>query len=90
MLRDAGFEGIRIRGEELLANAFGWTVRTLEGSAEPEQVPYAWRELAFRGYLALQRLDSALLEPHLPPSLFYNLVVSARREQGASRRSSRT
>ena len=80
MLRDAGFEGIRIRGEELLANAFGWTVRTLEGSAEPEQVPYVWRELAFRGYLALQRLDSALLEPHLPPAVFYNLVVSARRE----------
>jgi SAM-dependent methyltransferase len=80
MLRGAGFEAITVRGEELLANAFGWTVRTLEGSAEPDEVPYGWRLLAFRGYVALQRLDSALLEPRLPPSLFYNLVVSARRE----------
>ena len=31
----------RIRGEELLANAYGWTVRTLEGTAEPEEVPDA-------------------------------------------------
>src|SRR5262249_23237269 len=29
-----GFEDVRVRGEELLANAYGWTVRTLEGSAE--------------------------------------------------------
>jgi len=78
LLQNAGFDGVRIRGEELLANAYGWTVRTLEGSAEPEEVPYRWRELAFRGYLALQRVDGALLEPRLPPSLFYNLVLSAR------------
>jgi ubiquinone/menaquinone biosynthesis C-methylase UbiE len=79
MLREAGFEQVRIRGEELLANAYGWTVRTLEGSAEPDQVPQWWRELAFRGYIALQGLDAALLEPRLPPALFYNLVLSARR-----------
>ena len=30
---EAGFEEVRIRGEELLANAYGWTVRTLEGDA---------------------------------------------------------
>jgi SAM-dependent methyltransferase len=79
MLGEAGFDGIRIRGEELLANAYGWTVRTLEGSAEPEQVPQRWRELAFRGYIVLQGVDAALLEPRLPPALFYNLVLSAQR-----------
>jgi SAM-dependent methyltransferase len=79
MLRAAGFEAVRIRGEELLSNLFGWTVRTMEGTAEPDEVPAGWRMLAFRGYLALQRLDAALLEPRLPPSLFYNLVLSARR-----------
>jgi ubiquinone/menaquinone biosynthesis C-methylase UbiE len=79
MLREAGFGEIRIRGEELLANAYGWTVRTLEGTAEPEQVPRLWRQLAFRGYIALQGVDAALLEPRLPPALFYNLVLSARR-----------
>jgi SAM-dependent methyltransferase len=79
LLGAAGFEGVRISGEELLANVYGWTVRTLEGSAEPEEVPYRWRELAFRGYIALQRVDTAVLEPRLPPSLFYNLVLSARK-----------
>lgn len=79
MLGDAGFERIRIRGEELLANAYGWTVRTLEGTAEPDQVPQWWRQLAFRGYIALQAVDATLLEPRLPPALFYNLVLSARK-----------
>jgi SAM-dependent methyltransferase len=79
MLQEAGFQAVRIRGEELLANAYGWTVRTLEGSADPGQVPDPWRRLAFRSYLALQRVDAALLEPRLPASLFYNLVLSARK-----------
>jgi len=79
ILGTAGFEKARIAGEELLANVYGWTVRTLEGSAEPDEVPMRWRELAFRGYIALQRVDTAVLEPRLPPSLFYNLVLSARK-----------
>jgi ubiquinone/menaquinone biosynthesis C-methylase UbiE len=82
MLREAGFEDVRIRGEELLANVYGWTVRTLEGTADFAEVPDRWRELAFRSYVALQRLDAALLEPRLPASLFYNLVLSARRPVG--------
>ena len=82
MLEAAGFTRVRIVGEELLANAFGWTMRTLEGSAEPGDVPMRWREFAFRGYLALQRVDTSLLEPRLPPSLFYNLVLSARKPAG--------
>ena len=45
----------------------------------PNTVPVAWRRFAFRSYLALQRLDESLLEPRLPPPLFYNLVLSARR-----------
>jgi ubiquinone/menaquinone biosynthesis C-methylase UbiE len=79
LLGAAGFASVRITGEELLANVYGWTVRTLEGSAQPEDVPHRWRELAFRGYIALQRVDTAVLEPRLPPSLFYNLVLSARK-----------
>jgi hypothetical protein len=79
MLGAAGFNDVRITGEVLLANAFGWTMRTLEGSAEPDDVPMRWREFAFRGYLALQHVDTRLLEPRLPPALFYNLVLSARK-----------
>ena len=75
----AGFEGVRIRGEELLANLYGWALRTVESTAEPADIPDRWRYFAFRSYLALQRVDTALLEPYLPPQIFYNLVFSARK-----------
>jgi ubiquinone/menaquinone biosynthesis C-methylase UbiE len=78
-MRDAGFEDVRIRGEELLANLHGWVLRTLESTADPDRVPWRWRNFAFHSYLALQRLDASLLEPRLPPELFYNLVLSARK-----------
>ena len=76
---EAGFADVSVRGEELLANMHGWTMRTLEASAIPEQVPWGWRRFAFRSYLALQRIDTRVLEPRLPPQLFYNLLVSARK-----------
>ena len=38
-----------------------------------------WRQYAFHGYLLLQRLDERLLEGRLPPSIFYNLLVTARK-----------
>lgn len=79
LARAAGFDDVRIRGEELLANWFGWTNRVLEGTAAPEEVPWLWRQYAYRGYLALQHVDRRLLEPRLPPALFYNLLLSARR-----------
>lgn len=75
----AGFGEFRLRGEELVANAYGWLLRTLESTAEPDQVPFSWRILAFRSYIALQRVDTSLLEPRLPAELFYNLVLSARK-----------
>ena len=36
-----------------------------------------WRRYAFHGYLLLQRLDEQLLEPRLPPAIFYNLLLTA-------------
>ncbi len=75
----AGLVGVRVSGEELLANWFGWVNRVLESTAEPDDIPMAWRQYAFRGYLALQRLDTRLLEPRLPAEIFYNLMLSARR-----------
>jgi SAM-dependent methyltransferase len=76
--RAAGLESVRVSGEELAAALFGWVNRTLEGTVDPSDVPQAWRVYAHRGYLLLQRLDRALLEPRLPAALFYNLLVSAR------------
>jgi ubiquinone/menaquinone biosynthesis C-methylase UbiE len=75
----AGFDQVQVRGEELLASIHGWTVRTLEATAEPGEVPFGWRRFAFRSYLALQRLDDQVLERRLPAELFYNLLISARR-----------
>ena len=74
----AGFTGVRVSGEELAASVFGWVNRTLEASADPLDVPWAWRVYAYRGYLLLQTLDRSLLEPRLPAAIFYNLLVSAR------------
>ncbi len=79
LARGAGLERVRVSGEELFANWFGWTNRTLEATAEPADVPWAWRQYAYRGYLALQELDRRLLESRLPPAVFYNLMLSARK-----------
>jgi ubiquinone/menaquinone biosynthesis C-methylase UbiE len=75
--QDAGLTDVRVTGEELLANWFGWTNRTLEATAHPEDVPWGWRNYAYRGYLALQRVDRRLLESRLPAAMFYNLIVTA-------------
>jgi ubiquinone/menaquinone biosynthesis C-methylase UbiE len=75
----AGLVDVRVAGEELLANAYGWILRSLEAQVDPESVPLAWHRFAFRSYLALQWLDGRLLEPRLPPGFFYNLLLSARK-----------
>jgi len=74
----AGFTDVRVRGEELLANWFGWANRGLEATADPDTVPLAWKLYAYHGYIGLQHVDRLLLEPRLPPAIFYNLMVTAR------------
>jgi ubiquinone/menaquinone biosynthesis C-methylase UbiE len=75
--RDAGFRDVRVGGEELLANLFGWFNRTLEASADPKGIPMPWIRYAYHGYLLLQGVDRRLLEGRLPPQLFYNLMLAA-------------
>jgi ubiquinone/menaquinone biosynthesis C-methylase UbiE len=79
LLRDSGFERQRVGGEELLANAWGWGLRTVEASAEPDSVSWGWRRFAFNSYIALQKVDTRVLEPYLPAELFYNLLLSGRK-----------
>jgi ubiquinone/menaquinone biosynthesis C-methylase UbiE len=79
LMRSSGFERTHVGGEELLANAWGWGLRTVEASAEPESVSFRWRRFAFNSYIALQKVDTRVLEPYLPAELFYNLLVSARK-----------
>jgi ubiquinone/menaquinone biosynthesis C-methylase UbiE len=85
----AGLQDVRVCGEELLANWFGWTNRTLEASADPDDVPWAWRLYAYRGYLLLQQLDCRLLEPRLPAAVFYNLMLTARKRPSSPRAGAR-
>src|SRR5579875_1753240 len=75
----AGLRDVRVSGEELIANWFGWANRTLEATAEPEDVPWSWRMYAYRGYLLLQEVDRRVLESRLPPAIFYNLMLAARK-----------
>ncbi len=79
--RAAGLEDVHVSGEELVANWFGWTNRTLEATADPAAIPWAWRQYAYRGYLALQELDRRLLERRLPAAIFYNLMITARKPE---------
>jgi len=78
LARRAGLADVGVRGEELLANWFGWTNRVLEATADPQRIPRGWTQYAFRGYLLLQDVDRRLLEGRLPADLFYNLILSAR------------
>src|SRR3954466_12537164 len=75
--RAGGLTTVRIQGEERAAARVGRANRPLESTAEPSDVPWLWRRYAFHGYLALQRVDRQLLEPYLPPAIFYNLLISA-------------
>jgi ubiquinone/menaquinone biosynthesis C-methylase UbiE len=75
----AGLQDVRVQGEELLANWFGWFNRTLEATADPADIPWGWIQYAYRGYVALQAVDRRLLEPRLPPRVFYNLMLAARK-----------
>ena len=68
-----------VRAARSLAMARVRRLRTVEATAEADEIPDLWRQFAFRSYLALQRIDSAVLEPYLPPAFFYNLVLSARK-----------
>ncbi len=77
--RAAGFAGVRVRGEELLANWFGWFNRSVEATAVHGDIPHGWFRYAYRGYIALQQVDARALEPHLPPAAFYNLMLVARK-----------
>jgi SAM-dependent methyltransferase len=89
LARGAGFGSVRVVGEELVAGWFGWANRTLESTAHPDQIPGLWYQYAYRGYLALQALDTRVLEGRMPAAIFYNLLMSARLPADAVSASSR-
>ena len=85
----AGFEDVRVQGEELLANWFGWFNRTLEASADPRTSRAAGSSTPTAATSRCRRVDRALLEPRLPPRIFYNLMLAARKPRDERRRAAR-
>ena len=49
LARRAGLRDVHVRGEELLANWFGWANRALEATADPDTVPWALEGLRLQG-----------------------------------------
>jgi len=78
MARVTGFAPVRVVTEELLANWVGWAVRTIEASVRPGVLGERWAFGAFNTWRRLSRVDRAL-EGVVPASLFYNLILHARR-----------
>ena len=77
--RAAGFVDVRTVTEELVSGWLGWAARTIEGSLRPGLLGYRWAMSCYRGYLALNVVDEKLLSRVLPKSVFYNLILSARK-----------
>ncbi|MFT4048852.1 MAG: class I SAM-dependent methyltransferase [Solirubrobacterales bacterium] len=79
--KTSGFTKVDVIGEELSANWFGWFNRALEADGVPEDIPWGWRQYAYRGYLGFQKFDKMALEGRLPASIFYNLMIGAVKPQ---------
>ena len=78
--RRAGFERRRgpRRGAGRRTGSAGSTARS-RPAPSPTTCRCCGASYAFRGYLVLQRLDERVLEPLLPPAIFYNLLLTARK-----------
>ena len=75
----AGFEDVAVVTEELLANWWGWGIRTIEGSIRPGTFGVRWAMTAFNGYRLLTAVDETIMQRVVPDTLFYNLIVSGRK-----------
>lgn len=81
--RAAGFTDVRTITEELTANWFGWTTRTVEAMVRPGLLPDSYRFAAYRTWQTLFWADEHLLRHVVPRGLFYNCVLSAVAPGGA-------
>ena len=73
----AGFVDVRTLTEELTANWFGWTTRTVEAMVRPGLLPDRYPWLAYRIWQMLFALDETLLRRIVPRRLFYNCILTA-------------
>ena len=79
LLRDAGFEDAARRRRGAARERLGLGPAHGRVERRARLGPVRWRRFAFRSYIALQKVDTGVLEPRLPAELFYNLLVSGRK-----------
>jgi ubiquinone/menaquinone biosynthesis C-methylase UbiE len=79
MAKLAGFGDVEVVTEELTANWFGWSVRTIEASVRPGLLGPKWAFFAFDNYKRFAALDEKVLRRFVPRGLFYNLILHARK-----------
>jgi hypothetical protein len=75
LARDAGFTDVRTVTEELTANWFGWTTRTVEALVGYDHLPDGYRWWAYRAWRHLFALDERLAGV-VPKGLFYNCILT--------------
>jgi SAM-dependent methyltransferase len=76
LARAAGLVGVTSVTEELTANWFGWTTRTVEALLAPGVLPARYPWFAYRTWRTLFAFDDAVARHVVPKPLFYNCVLT--------------
>ncbi len=77
LARDAGFQGVQTFTEELTANWFGWTTRTVEALVRPGLLPAGYPWFAYNTWRTLYACDE-LARRIVPKDWFYNCILTGR------------
>jgi len=77
LARGAGFAGVQTFTEELTANWFGWSTRTVEAMLRPGILPAGYPWFAYRTWKTLFALDEAIARRIVPKDWFYNCILTA-------------
>jgi ubiquinone/menaquinone biosynthesis C-methylase UbiE len=75
LARGAGFVDVRTETEELTANWFGWSTRTVEAMLRPDLIPARYPWFAYRAWQRLFALDERL-RPLVPKGAYYNAILT--------------
>lgn len=73
----AGFREVRTVTEELTANWFGWTTRTVEAMVGVDRLPEGYPWLAYRVWQRLFDFDDLVASRFVPKGAFYNCILTA-------------
>lgn len=76
LARDAGFTRVQTHTEELTANWFGWTTRTMEAMLRPGLLPERYPWWAYRVWQRLFAFDDAIARRFVPKGGFYNCILT--------------